>query len=71
MRKYIVVLLAMVMVGCSTTPNNEDQRMKADARAEHKAWKEWCLDNGGVVYENDLGDRACWATGAFRRTLTR
>ena len=70
---WIIALcaLALVLGGCSTTPNNEDQFMQQEARAEQVRWEQWCHSNHGVVHIDDIRGRKCYTMEDWLRATQR
>lgn len=67
---FLTTLFAiLILAGCSTTPNTEQQMMGADARMEARAHLTWCRRNDGVFVEDDTRGNKCYRRDEFNAAI--
>jgi len=69
MKFLFIILSTLVVFGCSTTPNNEQQMTAVDKRQELIRHKQWCRDNDGVFVENDIKPNKCYRREDFNAAV--
>ena len=69
--RYLTIAIALMFVGCATTPNTQEQWDKKYAREDAREHKAWCLRNFGVWVEDDLKGDKCLRQEDYDRAARR